>query len=99
MVALPSIDIQYLNLAQSEAQDEMSSFCTSKPKLKLSEVDFGSSNTPIVILSNISGSTLRLVIPQSLERPVFDIIHLLSHPSARFSVKLITKKICLEWDE
>ncbi|CAB4057959.1 MMP2 [Lepeophtheirus salmonis] len=53
MDALPSIDLQSLNLAQSEAQDEMSS-CSSTKSI-LSEVD--SSNILIVLLSYTSGST------------------------------------------
>lgn len=96
-VSLPTV-VDFDVLAQQQRSDaQLQQFLAGEraTTLKLQQLTPMQSNVPI--FCDTSSETIRPYIPASLRRRIFDMVHSLSHPSARTTSKLIREKFV--WPE
>ena len=79
------IDYEQLALAQME-DEEVQNLRTAVTNLVLRDIPFGPNSS--TILCDISTGNPRPIVPLKFQRPLFDLIHNLSHPSIRASRNL-----------
>ena len=83
--------IDYEAMAASQKKDpDVQAYRTALSGLQLEDIPFG--NKGNTILCDTSTGQPRPIVPPGWRRPVFDVIHGLSHPSIRSTRKLITSK-------
>ena len=85
------LGIDYAAMAADQSTDpELQAFQTSVTGLRLEDVAFHDSG--VTLLCDVSTGHARPMVPTGWRRQVFDIIHGLSHPGVRASVKLVGAK-------
>jgi cleavage and polyadenylation specificity factor subunit 1 len=84
----PGIDLAELAHAQA-ADPDTSAYRTAVTDLRLEDVKLPGSK--LTLLCDVSQQRPRPVVPAAFRRRVFDILHGLSHPSVRNTVKLVTR--------
>ena len=81
--------VDYAAMAAAQSTDpEVKAFRTAVTGLRWADVRFAS----VSILCDVSTGRPRPLVPSNFKRQVFDIIHGLSHPSVRSTVKLVAEK-------
>ena len=88
VVEMPSVNTNMLADAQRAAAKEMSTYQTATTGLKLKFVSIDNRK----ILCDVSTSAARPIIPQQLQKQVFDIFHNLSHAAARPTQRMIMNR-------
>lgn len=83
----PGIDYQALSLEQ-QTDSETSDYKTSITNLEWKYISIDNND----VLCDVSTGRPRPLVPKGYRRKVFDVIHGLSHPSIRSSIKLIKSK-------
>lgn len=85
------IDSVQLRVDYEEAADpETPTYRTAVTLLRWKDVPFGLGG--LTFLSNVSTGRPRPLVPASRRRRVFDVIHVLSHPSGRTTARLLMEK-------
>ena len=83
--------IDFTLMARKQREDpEITDYRTSVTGLVFKDIPVGSSD--MTLLCDVSTDKIRPVVPASMRRPVFDIIHNLSHPGVNASVKMVSAK-------
>ena len=85
-----SVGIDYLALAHAQNCDEVQSYKTAITNLTFANVPVCDSGP--VLICDVSTSVPRPVVPQDYRRHVFDVLHSISHPGQKATVKLISQK-------
>ena len=90
-IILPT-QISLSELAESQQlEPELLQFCTSpSSSLNVKKIMWGSENTSVYC--DLSGDTLRPVVPTVLRKRIFDIFHNPAHPSAKVTNRIISQK-------
>ena len=86
--SLPAMDFQAMAVAQAEDTD-IQSLCDDS-SLKLQRVPLTLSDG-VTLLCDVSTGVQRPVVPTDFRRPVFDVLHSLSHPGIRATQRLVTQ--------
>lgn len=80
------LGIDYAKMAEAQAADpETAAYRTSITSLRWQDVQLGDST----LLCDVSTGKPRPLVPREFRRQVFDVIHSLSHPSARSTLRMI----------
>lgn len=83
--------IDYAKLAQAQEADEnLQNLIKANESLKFQPLQFSESEKPIYC--DTSTSNIRPYVPPEFRQQVFNMLHNLSHPGSRASIKLITQK-------
>lgn len=86
-----NLGIDYNSMAQDQKEDaDVQAARTGMSSLQAQEVPFGPQG--VTLLCDLSTGHPRPIVPIPWRRPVFDLVHNLSHPSIRTTTKLIAKK-------
>ena len=83
--------LDYQKLAAYQASDpDIQSYRTAVTNLRLEDVPFMDGS--FTVLCDVSTGYPRPIVPKSLRRKVFDMVHALSHPGARTTKRLVASK-------
>ena len=85
----PGLDYQAMSLAQRDDPD-VQAYRTAITSLRLDDVPFA--NGTFTLLCDVSTGSPRPVVPETWRRLVFDTVHSLSHPGARTTKRLVSRK-------
>ena len=85
----PGLDCQAMASAQTDDPD-VQAYRTTITSLRLEDVPF--SNGTFTSLCNVSTGIPRPVVPEAWRRSVFHTVHSLSHPGARTTKWLVSRK-------
>ena len=85
-----SVGIDYVAMAHAQNCDEVQSYKTAITNLTFANVPVCDSGP--VLLCDVSTGVPRPVVPQDYRRHVFDVLHSISHPGQKATVKLISQK-------
>ena len=88
VIKLPSVSVKIIADAQAAAKKEMDAYRTANTGMKLQDLTIDSCN----VLCDTTTATPRPVIPQQLQRQIFNIFHELCHASARPMQRLLTHR-------
>ena len=83
------LGIDYKQLAEAQEADREVNALQHNKSLNLQKISF---NPTTAILCDVSTGKPRPVVPRKMKKQVFNLIHGLSHPSARSSVSLISQR-------
>ena len=85
----PGLDYQAMALTQTNDPD-IQAYRTAITSLRLEDVPF--SNGAFTLLCDVSTGVPRPIVPETWRKLVFDIVHSLSHPGARTTKRLVSRK-------
>lgn len=99
-----TIDYDAMSLAQ-EVDEELQSILQSESNLKLKPIVFSTNKKPL--LCDVSTANIRPYVPKEFRKQVFDVVHGLSHPGFRATLRLIKNRFvwnamskdCKKWCE
>ena len=83
--------VDYSAIAEDQlTNEELQTYCAASTALQLQHIELNDSGK--TILCDVSTGTPRPVIPQNRKKPVFNLIHGLSHPGVKATRRLMTEK-------
>ena len=87
----PVVDFQELALAQVNDPDLAQLLQSSNSSLRLEQVPLALSDG-VSIVCDVSTGSHRPYVPKAYRRPIFDVLHSMSHPGIRATQRLVTSR-------
>lgn len=88
----PMIDFNDIAIAQQEDQELLQLQTGTPSSLQLKPIPLIAGDTNTSIICDVSTGVPRPFVPKRFRRPVFDLLHSLSHPSIRGTQHLVTSR-------
>ena len=89
-IATVNIHFDYKHFAEAQASDQEVQDLTQSPSITLEKVNIPGASVPL--LCDSSTGRIRPILPVAWQRKAFDIVHGLSHPGIKSTIKQVSDK-------